>query len=781
MTKDEKLDQLHERALTRFDKIQSAVYEERRMCAEDRKFCFVAGAQYDGDWAKQFDNRPKFEINKIHKSVIRIESEYRNNRISTFFTPRKVSDDEVVDVVNGLYRADEQDSHAQDAYDNAFVEACSGGIGGWRLRTEYEDEYDEDNDHQRIKLEPIYDADTSIFFDLDSRKQDKSDAQYCYVLTGMSKESYAEKYDDNPDDWPKIERSQADWDWVEADLVYVAEYYEIEETSELWVYFEDVAGEKFKRKADEITEEDWTKYDAIGTDEVNRRRVKCRKVHKYILSGGKVLEDCGFIAGREIPIVQLFGKRVVIDGIERAMGQVRLAKDAQRLKNMQVSKLAELAAFSPQEKPIFAPEQMENNADMWSKDHIEDYPYLLADPITNEEGQVMHQGPLAYTKPPMIPPAMGALLQQTEMDIQDILGNQEVGEEMDTNISGKAVELIQNRLDMLTFIYMSNLEKAHQRSGVIWLSMAKDIYIEDDREMKVLDKEGEIEMIEIMADGYNDKGEPIKVRDISNSTFDVNVETGPSSSSKRSAMVRAFTGVATVATDPETKTVAELMSMMNLEGEGMKEIREFFRKKLVRIGAMEPTQEDLEEAAQQPNEPSPQDQYALSEAERAEAEAAKMRAQTVETIANAELKKAQAAEIMAEMNRPASPEAPAPEAPKNYDEERIYLEAKKAAAELELKEEELEIKRMEAEAKEKEQAVKLAEAMIKLAQTDDEKAQANQAREMVESDHRSAFKELANMLKEQNAKADEQRAKALEMLGKPKKIIRDGDKITGIE
>jgi hypothetical protein len=42
------------------------------------------------------------------------------------------------------------------------------------------------------------------------------------------------------------------------------------------------------------------------------------------------------------------------------MGAVRLAKDSQRLKNMQLSKLAEISAYSAARKPIIDP-----GADRW--------------------------------------------------------------------------------------------------------------------------------------------------------------------------------------------------------------------------------------------------------------------------------------------------------------------------------------------------------------------------------------------------------------------------------
>ena len=91
---------------------------------------------------------------------------------------------------NGLFRATEVDSSAEEAYDNAFEEAVTGGFGALRLRNEYEDEYDGESDEQRICIEPIYDADSSVYFDLNAKRQDKADAKRCFVITALTREDY---------------------------------------------------------------------------------------------------------------------------------------------------------------------------------------------------------------------------------------------------------------------------------------------------------------------------------------------------------------------------------------------------------------------------------------------------------------------------------------------------------------------------------------------------------------------------------------------------------------
>jgi hypothetical protein len=606
----------------------------------------------------QYENKPKFEVNKIMLAVIRIVNEYRNNRITVDYVSKDGTENEkMAEVCDGLYRADEQASVADEAYDNAFEEAVGGGIGAWRLRTVYEDEENDEDDRQRIRFEPIFDADSSVFFDLNAKRQDKSDAKYCFVVTSMTRESYKETYDDDPTDWPKIIH-QYEFDWATPDVVFVAEYYKIEEKTETIRIFQAIDGTEERYSAsdfknDETLEETLL---AIGTTEVRQKRVKRMRVRKYIMSGGRVLEDAGYIAGKCIPIVVVYGKRWFVDNIERCMGAVRLAKDAQRLKNMQLSKLGEISALSSVEKPILLPEQVAGHQVMWAEDNLRDYPYLLVNPITGADGSTQVTGPVAYTRSPQIPPAMAALLQVTETDMQDILGNQQGADKMVSGISGKAVEMIQTRVDMQTFIYMSNFAKGMKRCGEIWLSMAKDIYTEDSRKMKTISPGGDAGVIELMQPMIDQETGAIKMaNDMSSASFDVVANVGPSSSSKRSATVRALTGMMQITTDPETSQVLTAMAMMNMEGEGISDANAYFRKKLLRMGVLKPTDDEAKElmAEMQGTPQDPNAIYLQAAAEEATAKAAKARADTVETVASAELKRAQTLETLGKVDETA--------------------------------------------------------------------------------------------------------------------------------
>lgn len=652
MAKD--LIDIHAEAIKCFDSIQYAIRDERLQCLQDRRFYSIAGAQWEGSLGEQFANKPKFEVNKCHLAVMRIINEYRNNRITVDFISKDGSEyDKLADTCDGLYRADEQDSVADEAYDNAFEEAVAGGFGAWRLRTEYENEEDEDDDKQRIKIEPIFDADSSVFFDLDAKRQDKSDAKKCFVITSMTHDAYMEQYEDDPATWEK-DITSVEFDWCTPDIVYLAEYYCVENTKET-VYTYKSANDEEERYTDEDFEADPDLLNFLtstGFKLHKQKKINRKRVRKFLMNGNRIIEDMGYIAGKNIPIVPVYGKRWFIDNVERCMGHVRLAKDAQRLKNMQLSKLGEISALSSVQKPIFTPEQMAGNASMWAEDNIKNYPYLLVNPITDSMGNQQASGAIGYTQSPEIPPAMAALLQITETDISDLLGNQQVGEQMVSNISGKAVELVQNKIDMQSYIYMSNFAKGMRRCGEIWLGMAKDVYYEPKRKMKAITKDGEVNQVELAMPMANEDGEVEYENDLKEAQFDVISSVGPSSSSKRSATVRALTGLMQIATDPETLQVLGGMAMMNMEGEGIDDVRAFFRNKLVRMGAVKPTEKEIakmqNEAANQV--PDAQSEYLKSAAQEAEAKAAGARANTILTIAKAEETKAKTAEIMASMS-----------------------------------------------------------------------------------------------------------------------------------
>jgi hypothetical protein len=111
-------------------------------------------------------------------------------------------------------------------------------------------------------------------------------------------------------------------------------------------------------------------------------------------------------------------------------------------------------------------------------------------------------------------------------------------------------------------------------------------------------------------------------------------------------------GMMQLATDPETQQVLGSMAMLNMEGEGIADVRDFFRNRLIKMGVVKPTEEEqqalLEELqqAQSQQQPDPQAQYLQAAAMEAQAKAGQAQANTAYTLARAEETKAKTVEVL---------------------------------------------------------------------------------------------------------------------------------------
>jgi hypothetical protein len=653
-SKAERDSDLIEESTLHFDMAYKSQQEVRLKCLQDRRFVFVEGAMWEDALKLQFDNKPRFEVNKLHMSCVRIFNEYRNNRISVQFLPSDGdADKETSSFLQGKYRADERDGGGQEAYDNCFEEGVAGGMGAIRLRNVYTDEYDEEDDTQKIVFEPIYDADSSVFFSLDGKKYDKSDAKRCWVITAVARDEYEDKYGETNADYDPFNspgsgantfrkvQHMTEFDWFTPDVVYVAEYYKVEETKKRVHVFRLLNDNKRDVKVDESDLDEDTERDmkAQGYTKIRVRTMKQRRVHKWVHDGGRVLEDEGFIAGRNIPVIPFYGKRAYIDNQERIMSHIRLGKDSARLFNMLVSFLAMLAAESPRQKPIFTPEQIAGHQMTWAEDNIKNNPYLLINPITDINGSSMPAGPIAYTKPPDVPQALASLIEVISASIQEVTGNQEAGEKMLSNVSDALVERVQNKVDMQAFIYMDNFGKTMTRCGEVWLDMAREIYDEEGRQVNVIGKDDTRSLSSLKMSKMVD-GVAQTVNDPSKGKYLVEVDVGPAFKSARDATVRSLVGMLQFIQDPQLASIITSLILANMDGEGLDDLQEYLRMKLVSMGVVQPTEAEKEKLAQQQQEaasqpPDAQTQYFLASAQHEQAKAGESHATTIKTLADA--------------------------------------------------------------------------------------------------------------------------------------------------
>ena len=201
---------------------------------------------------------------------------------------------------------------------------------------------------------------------------------------------------------------------------------------------------------------------------------------------------------------------------------------------------------------------------------------------------------------------------------------------------------------------MTNHAKALQWSAKVWLAMATDVYVEDNRKVRTMSKDGEAGFKEINAPKRGNGGQVIEGQTLARAKFDVYASVGPSSASGRQATVRAITSMMQMAQDPEDMKILLSMALMNMDGEGVDDVRAFYRKRLVGMGVIEPTEEEAAEMAKvaQAQKPDPQAAFLEAESQKSLAMAQKAAADTGKSVAETAKIKAETVEIMHGLTMP---------------------------------------------------------------------------------------------------------------------------------
>lgn len=642
-TKDEIQSELesevHTEALQRYNLVRSALLEERQNCLQDRRMVQLPKAQWES-LEEQFGKKPMMVVSMLRKAHNDVCDDFRAVRMDAVFSSKDgTPSDELADTCSMLFRADMQDSPSGQAKYNAFKESSSGGYGAVAVTTRYEDpgvdpeEKQDPKEPQRIGLRIVVDADTSVYFDPDSKLQDKSDAEWAFLITSMSYAAYEKEYGDSPTTWPKSVLMYPQ-DWYTPRVVYRAEYYVKEwqkYTEHTYRGIGPAGDEPEVTHTDEDLENDEDlarTLEATGFREVSERKRRRCKVHKWFMSGARVLKDYGLIAGSEIPLIPMYGQLAYIENVERCSGIVRDVQDVQRLLNVLVSKIVELHGYSGASVPIFTEEQILGHTEQWKNANTIPAAFhtinSVVDPVS---GQKVAMGPLGYTKPPEIPQATAVLITLVQQFMKDIMRTGTDNEKVKSHVSGTALEMTQTAIDRKSSEYIDNAAVTEKRIGEVWLSMAPEVYGVPGRKLKGIRPNKQTTQIELHRPMIGADQMPYVANDLSKAKFDVTVDVGPSSQSRRDAIVRTLLAMLP-AVPADLQSIIGLEIIAHVQMEGSESLSKYAHQKLVEMGVETATPEEAQQLAQkaQSAKPSPVDQLAMAEAQQAQADAAKAQA-----------------------------------------------------------------------------------------------------------------------------------------------------------
>jgi len=618
--------------LCRFDADWTASDEARREAKNDLFFSRVS--QWD-DWLNQYTTlqyRGQFDV--VRPVVRKLVAEMRQNPIDVMFRPKDGAGPEAADVLMGMYRTDMNHNTAKIAVNVAVREQIEGGVGAWRLCTEYEDQ-DPTSNNQVIRREPIHSACSHVIWDSNSKQLDKSDAHHCTIIHSMSKngwKKFAEENDLDEDEMPSFQ-SPNDWvfPWLTQDTIHIAEFYEVEEKKETaFIYQDPMTGEPvsyFKRDIKDVIEELADK----GFVKVAERKIKRRRVYKTLLTSTSVLKDKQLIAGEHIPIVPVFGEWGFVEDKEVYEGVVRLTKDGQRLRNMIMSFNADTVARTPKKKPFFFAEQIAGYEHMYGGN--DDFPYYLVNRTDENNGDLPLQ-PIAYMENPEVPQANAYMLEAATAAVKEVATLGVDAAAAGSQVAFDTVNQLNMRADLETYVFQDNLATAMRRDGEIYQAMVNDIY-DVPRNVTVTLEDGSEKDVQLLAEMVDlNTGDHTVLNDI-RGRYECYTDVGPSFQSMKEQN-RAEIGelLQKVPVQHQAWNVLLLQFLALMDGKGIEITRDFATKQLVVNGLKKPeTPEEQQWVAeaqqQQQNTPDP----------------AMVQAQGVLAQGQAELKKAQNQEI----------------------------------------------------------------------------------------------------------------------------------------
>ena len=439
---------------------------------------------------REIDAKPCLTINVIHQHNLQISNQARKNKSSVKFLPQGNGATALgATMMNNLSRRIERISDAQSAYTRARNFQIEGGIGYWRIKTDYAGPQTFDQD---IFIEPVVDP-LAVYLDPDIKKLDGSDANFGFVFDNMPKEVFDQEFPDFKD---KVGENSplgidgADDDWLTKDHVRVAEYFRKVAYEDTLVSFvwqgqrQTVLKSKLARNMLGILDDPNTK----------TRPTQREEVEWYLIAGSQVIDSTVWV-GKYIPLIRVIGEETIIDGIMDRKGHTRSMKDSQRMYNYNASAQVEFVALQGKTPWVAAAESIEEYETMWNTANTTNHSVLVYKPY-DDQGQQLP--PPQRTTPPTASPGYQAGMETAFNQIMMASGQwQNQMGMMGNERTGAAIGKRQRQSETAVFHFQDNYEAALIFTGKQLLDLIPKVY--DTKRLLVVQGDND-EDLEVMID-----------------------------------------------------------------------------------------------------------------------------------------------------------------------------------------------------------------------------------------------------------------------------------------
>lgn len=488
--------------------------ENRERDEADRKF--YKGEQWEKADLTARSGRPSVTINRCPQFVKQITGEMRQNKPAIRVLPvDDNTDPKLAEVYTAIIRHIENKSDAHRIYAKAGEQSVIGGIGWFRLLTDY---YDDRSFDQEIRVKAIRNP-LAVVVDPGAIELTRCDMQWAFVSELIPEDAFKAAY-------PKANLAGFDivddsyQAWRTDKTIRVAEYWVREKRQRELLLLSDGS----TRYGDELSDDVLMAMEMAGVAIVNRRKSDAWTVKCYKITANEVLETYDW-AGSYIPLVPVVGEEVEVGDEVFRHGLIHHAKDSARAYNFARSAMLEHVAAQPKAPYIATAAMLANHVKAWQGLNTGNPPVLLFDPDPQAPGQRPQR-----EAPPTFAAAWYQEAQVADNDMKATTGIYDASLGKSGNeTSGRAIMARDQQGETGSYVYVDNLSAAIRHAGVMIMELIPHIYT-GERVVRLTGEDGAVEGYErintMLPDGtvWND---------ISVGQFDLEVTTGPAFATKR--------------------------------------------------------------------------------------------------------------------------------------------------------------------------------------------------------------------------------------------------------
>ena len=523
-----------------FKRLYDNNFHNFERCRDNLKFVYDIG---EGQWPaglkeeRETDGRPCLTSNKLRKFAAAVANSERDQRTAGNVIPVDDEGDvETARIYSGIIRYIEHNSNAQLVYTNAGEQAIAGGFGCWRIKSkELTDSFD-----QELIIEGLKNQ-FAVLLDPDG---------WCgFITEKMTKQEFKDKYPDAEEENIDIDSEYFNNWYDNNDSVFVREYFYKDKVDKTIVQVRKIdlstmmpeTETKIFELDNNISDEELLKQGwIIDTRKDGSQFKKTSNVYKVKwskITGSQILEK-GEWPGKDIPIIEVEGDWVWMEGKLYKRGLTDGAKDDQRQYNYWKTSMTERYAIAVRAPYLVTAKMVDGFKRFWDEMHRKVRTYLPFTPDKNMPG-----GPRREL-PPQISTGERDLLEICNRDIEDTIGRYKSSfGQLSNERTGVAIRERAGRSEFSTFHFPDNFRRAILKSTRQLIDLIPHFW-DTERIQRLVNEDGTQELAKINYEVVDvETGKRFKLNDLSVGKYDV-VEDVKIMSTRRQEQLIGMTALA---------------------------------------------------------------------------------------------------------------------------------------------------------------------------------------------------------------------------------------------